>query len=114
MEIETVAAESLGVRSLCTVVRTRDRKILIDPGLALGYTRFRLLPHPLQVAVDERIRKRIIHEWSTATDIVISHFHGDHVPLADANPYQLDLGKVTSLNRHGSPPWRQKGQELFP
>jgi len=98
MEIEIVATESLGVRSLCTVVRTRDRKILIDPGLALGYTRFRLFPHPLQVAVDERIQKRIIHEWSTATDIVISHFHGDHVPLVDANPYQLNLEKVASLN----------------
>ena len=98
MEIEILAAESLGVRSLCTVVKTSDRKILIDPGLALGYTRFRLLPHPLQIAVGERIRKRIIEEWSTATDIVISHFHGDHVPLADANPYQLNLEKVASLN----------------
>jgi predicted metallo-beta-lactamase superfamily hydrolase len=98
MEIEIIGAESLGVRSLCTVVKTRDRKILIDPGLALGYTRFRLLPHPLQVAVGERIRKRIAEEWSTATDIVISHFHGDHVPLTDANPYQMNLKNVTSLN----------------
>lgn len=98
MEIEIVAVESLGVRSLCTVVKTGDRKILIDPGLALGYTRFRLLPHPLQVAAGERIRKRIIAEWSTATDIVISHFHGDHVPLIDANPYQLNLEKVSSVN----------------
>jgi predicted metallo-beta-lactamase superfamily hydrolase len=100
MKIEIVAAESLGVRSLCCVVSAGERKILIDPGLALGYTRFGLLPHPLQVAVDERIRKKIIHEWATATDIVISHYHGDHVPLADANPYQLDLGKVASLNPH--------------
>lgn len=98
MEIEILASESLGVRSLCTAVKTAGRKILIDPGLALGYTRFRLLPHPLQVAVGERIRKRIIDEWSTATDIVISHFHGDHVPLENANPYQLKLEKVASLN----------------
>jgi hypothetical protein len=98
MKIEIVAAESLGVRSLCCVVKTRERNILIDPGIALGYTRFRLLPHPLQVAVDERIQKRIIHAWATATDIVISHFHGDHVPLANANPYQLPLAKVSSLN----------------
>jgi predicted metallo-beta-lactamase superfamily hydrolase len=98
MDIEIVGAESLGVRGLCCVVNTRGRKILIDPGVALGYTRFRLLPHPIQVAVDERIQRRIIHEWATATDIVISHFHGDHVPLANANPYQLDIDKVASLN----------------
>jgi predicted metallo-beta-lactamase superfamily hydrolase len=98
MEIEIVAAESLGVRSLCCVVKTRERKILIDPGIALGYTRFGLLPHPLQVAVDERIQKKIIHAWATATDIVISHFHGDHVPLTNANPYQLNMAKVASLN----------------
>jgi uncharacterized protein len=98
MEIEIIAAESLGVRSLCTVVKTKNRKILIDPGVALGYTRFRLLPHPLQVATGERIRKRIIAEWSTATDIVISHFHGDHVPLIDANPYQLNIEKVIPVN----------------
>ena len=93
-----MAVESLGVRSLCCVVTPRGRKILIDPGVALGYTRFRLLPHPLQVAVDERIQKRIIHEWARATDIVISHFHGDHVPLSNANPYQLAIEKVASLN----------------
>jgi predicted metallo-beta-lactamase superfamily hydrolase len=98
MKIEILAAESLGVRGLCCVVNTRGRKILIDPGVALGYTRFQLLPHPFQVAVDERIQKRIIHEWAAATDIVISHFHGDHVPLANANPYQLDIEKVASLN----------------
>ncbi len=98
MEIEILAAESLGVRSLCTVVKTKDKRILIDPGLALGYTRFRLLPHPLQVAVGERIRKRIIEEWRLASDIVISHFHGDHIPLADANPDQLQLQKVACLN----------------
>lgn len=100
MKIEIVAAESLGVRSLCCAVSTRERKILIDPGIALGYMRFRLLPHPLQVAVDERIQKKIIHAWATATDIVITHFHGDHVPLINANPYQLNLAKVASLNPH--------------
>jgi len=29
---------------------------------------------------------------------VISHFHGDHVPLTDANPYQLDIEKIAGLN----------------
>ncbi len=98
MNIEILATESLGVRGLCCFVKTKNRKILIDPGIALGYTRYGLLPHPLQVAVDKRIQKRIKKAWSEATDIVISHFHGDHTPLADANPYQLNIKKVTGLN----------------
>ncbi len=98
MEIEILGTESLGVRGLCCFVKTKNQNILIDPGIALGYKRSKLLPHPFQVAVDERIQKNIIKRWSEATDIVISHFHGDHVPLTDANPYQLDIEKIAGLN----------------
>ncbi len=98
MDIEILGTESLGVRGLCCFVRTEKQRILIDPGIALGYNRYGLLPHPFQVAVDERIQKRIVERWSEATDIVISHFHGDHVPLADANPYQFNIKKITGLN----------------
>lgn len=98
MDIEIIGTESLGVRGLCCFVETKNRKILIDPGIALGYTRYGLLPHPYQVAVDERIQKKIIRKWSEATDVVISHFHGDHIPLVDANPYQLNVKKLIGLN----------------
>ena len=98
MRIEIIGAESLGVRGLCCLVKTRIRKILIDPGIALGYVRHKLLPHPIQIAKDEKIQKRIIDVWSESTDIVLSHFHGDHVPLADANPYQLDISRLIGLN----------------
>jgi len=98
MNIEIIGAESLGVRGLCCFVTTRDRKILIDPGIALGYVRHKLLPHPVQIALDEKTQKKIIHAWSESTDIVWSHFHGDHVPLADANPYQLDINRLIGLN----------------
>jgi uncharacterized protein len=91
MCLTILGAESLGVRSLCCLVKTADRRILIDPGIALGYVRYRMLPHPLQVAVGRMIRKRIIRALDEATDIVVSHFHGDHVPLAEANPYQLPI-----------------------
>ncbi|NOQ32617.1 MAG: MBL fold metallo-hydrolase, partial [Methanosarcinales archaeon] len=91
MNIEIIGTESLGVRGLCCFVTTAKQRILIDPGIALGYNRYGLLPHPFQAAVDERIQKTIIQRWSEATDIVISHFHGDHIPLADANPYQFNI-----------------------
>jgi predicted metallo-beta-lactamase superfamily hydrolase len=121
MKIEIVGAESLGVRGLCCFVTTKNQKILIDPGIALGYTRYKLLPHPLQVAVDEKIQKKIIKAWSEATDIVISHFHGDHIPLANANPYQLNIEKIAGLNQkakiwaklsHLSPTEKKRAESL--
>jgi predicted metallo-beta-lactamase superfamily hydrolase len=99
MHIDILGAESLGVRGLACVVETQDRKIVIDPGLALGYQRDGFLPHPAQVAVGEQIRRRIIAELEDATDVVMSHFHGDHVPLPDANPYQLQAQQVAPLCR---------------
>ena len=86
--LEIVAAESLGVRGLCCKVTFGRRCIVIDPGVALGYLRHGLLPHPLQVAIGEQVRESILAALEQATDIVFSHFHGDHVPLAEANPYQ--------------------------
>jgi predicted metallo-beta-lactamase superfamily hydrolase len=97
MHIKVIGAESVGVRGLSCVVRTETRRIVIDPGLALGYRRFGLLPHPAQVAVGEKVRSSIIEALREATDVVLSHFHGDHVPLPDANPYQLNARDVVAL-----------------
>ncbi len=100
MKIEIIGTESLGVRGLCTVVTTADRRIVIDPGVALGYRRRGRQPHPLQVYVGVQVRRAIIASLETATDIVISHYHGDHIPLADANPYQLDARSVVEACRN--------------
>ena len=98
MKIEILGAESLGVRGLCCFVTVAEKKILIDPGMALGFLRRGQAPHPAQVATAEVIREKIIQAWGLATDIVLSHLHGDHVPLADANPYQLDAARVADVN----------------
>jgi len=63
MKIEILGTESLGVRGLSCFVETGNRKILIDPGIALGYMKYKLLPHPFQIAVDERIQKKIVDRW---------------------------------------------------
>ena len=99
MSLEIIGAESLGVRSLCCLVTLPDRRIVIDPGVALGYVRHGLLPHPLQIAVGRRVREKILEVLESATDVVFSHFHGDHVPLADANPYQLSIQALPSCFR---------------
>ena len=89
--IEIIGTESLGVRGLSCLIQAGNRRIVIDPGVALGYIRHGLLPHPRQVAEGERVRQRIIEALQEATDVVFSHFHGDHIPLREANPYQLAI-----------------------
>ena len=113
MQIQIIGTESLGVRGLCCVVKTRGRKIIIDPGVALGYRRSGLLPHPFQVAVGERVKEKILKELKESTDIILSHFHGDHIPLVDANPYQLDAKKTAP---HFKKPqlWCKGDRELSP
>jgi len=97
MQIEILGTESLGVRGLCTIVRTRDRNVIIDPGVALGFRRHGLMPHPAQVIASEKTKGLIIKALQDTTDIVISHYHGDHIPLVDANPYQLSIKRVVKL-----------------
>ncbi|MEA1968642.1 MAG: hypothetical protein U9N77_10550 [Thermodesulfobacteriota bacterium] len=97
MRIEILGTESLGVRGLCCIVHTLHHHILIDPGVALGYKRAGLLPHPIQVRAGERVRSNIIKKLKIATDVVISHLHGDHIPFANANSYQLSLEPVKEL-----------------
>lgn len=97
MRIEILGTESLGVRGLSCAIHTRERHIVIDPGLALGYRRNGLLPHPRQVAAGVAVARLIIQHLAKATDVVISHYHGDHIPLAEANPYQLPLSEVRCL-----------------
>ncbi|BBO89781.1 MBL fold metallo-hydrolase [Desulfosarcina ovata] len=93
-KIEIIGAESLGVRSLCCRVTLPHRRIIIDPGVALGYMRNGLKPHPYQIAIGRSIREKILRALNSATDVVFSHFHGDHVPLVKANPYQLAMGEL--------------------
>jgi predicted metallo-beta-lactamase superfamily hydrolase len=94
MDIEILGTESLGVRGLSCFIRADNRNILIDPGLAQGFTRYGFHPHPIQAIFGEKIKWDIIRKWIISTDIVITHFHGDHTPLYNANPFQLHLSML--------------------
>ncbi|MBN2080117.1 MAG: hypothetical protein JW838_14205 [Spirochaetes bacterium] len=91
MVITILSAESLGARGLACSIQLKERTILIDPGIALGWSRHGLLPHPFQTAVGAGLRQGIREKLNRATDVVFSHYHGDHCPLAKPNPYQLEL-----------------------
>jgi uncharacterized protein len=96
MIINILGAESLGVRGLSCLVELKNRKIFIDPGIALGWSRYGFLPHPFQIAIGAGIKKQIIEGLKNTDDVIFSHFDGDHCPLNNANPYQLGTQDVKS------------------
>ena len=79
MEIRVLASESLGVRSMAVLVRTRDLVLLIDPGAALGPKRYGLPPDEVEWRrlrlLKEEIRGLLREEAQAA---VITHYHYDH------------------------------------
>lgn len=98
MELDIIGAESLGVRSLCCRIRAGDRRIVIDPGVALAPRRQGLEPHPIEIAAAHEVRAHIVAALGTATDVVFSHHHGDHVPLAQPDPSQLGFEHLPEVS----------------
>ncbi|NJE29828.1 hypothetical protein E3E38_02005 [Thermococcus sp. 18S1] len=73
-----LASESLGVRSLAVFVEAGGRKILIDPGVALGPKRYGLPPAKVEIETLHRMRRKLQGYARRADVITISHYHYDH------------------------------------
>ena len=73
-----LAAESLGVRSMCTYVETPDVKVLLDAGASLGPSRWGLPPHLREYRALAECRERISKAAEKAEVVTISHYHFDH------------------------------------
>ncbi|MFH1220258.1 MAG: MBL fold metallo-hydrolase [Candidatus Eisenbacteria bacterium] len=78
MQIEILGADSLGCRSLATLVTTSKTRILIDPGVSVCPKRDGLPPHRLELEALVEVRARIQARAREAQAIVITHFHHDH------------------------------------
>jgi predicted metallo-beta-lactamase superfamily hydrolase len=78
IHIVPLAAESFGVRSMCTYVETPDVKILLDAGVSLCPNRFGLPPHPTEFKAIEESRRKIAAAADKAEIITLSHYHFDH------------------------------------
>ena len=78
IRVVPLAAESLGVRSLCTYVETSDVRVLLDAGVSLCPNRFGLPPHPEEFKAIDRCRRIIAETAEEAEIVTLSHYHFDH------------------------------------
>lgn len=78
MKIIPVAFDSMGARSMATIVETKDARIFIDPSVALGPRRYGLPPHPMEFEKMDQFWSRTESLSETADAFVITHYHYDH------------------------------------
>ncbi|HYM39844.1 MAG TPA: hypothetical protein VEY12_06845 [Thermoplasmata archaeon] len=78
MKITPLAADSLGARSMATLVETPDVTILLDPAVRLAPYRYDLSPHPTEEARQKELWRRIKEAAKRAEVLTVSHYHYDH------------------------------------
>ena len=78
IKVTPLAAESFGVRSMCTLVETPDVAVLLDAGVSLCPYRFSLPPHPIEFQTIASLRGKIAQAADKAAVVTISHYHFDH------------------------------------
>ncbi len=93
MEIKPVGEESMGVRSMCLHVETRDVRILLDAGVSLAPRRFGLPPHERELERVREVRSRMVN--LPADVVTVSHYHRDHF-----TPWYPSLYMATESNTY--------------
>src|SRR5437867_1475727 len=78
MKITPLAADSLGARSMATLVETPDVTILLDPSVRLGPYRYDLPPHPTERSRQKELWQVIREASKKANVLTVSHYHFDH------------------------------------
>ena len=78
IKVVPLAAESFGVRSMCTYVETSDVKVLLDAGASLAPNRHGFPPHPKEYEAMQKCREKISRAADEAEVVTLSHYHFDH------------------------------------
>lgn len=110
MKITPLAFDSLGVRSMATLVET-DLKIMIDPGLDLAPSRYGLPPTKLEQEKAKELSATINHHARETDIFIVTHYHHDHYfPEADFYEGKVLLLKHPKKNINFN---QQKRAKLF-
>src|SRR5262245_8720045 len=116
MKVIPLAADSMGVRSVATLVQCGTTSVLIDPGASLGASRFNLPPAEEEWEALRRANDRISAYAVGASVVFISHYHEEHfrydVELyRDRNVWARDPARLPSPTQaqRAATLWRDVG-----
>ena len=112
LDFELVWFDSLGAKSSCTLVKTADVNVLIDPGVAVMQPSF---PAPLAKKIYwyERAKSAIKRAAKLADVVVISHYHYDHFTDFDRSLYEKKLLLTKNPNEYINDSQRGRAERFF-
>lgn len=112
LSFELVWFESFGAKSSCTLVKTTDVNMLIDPGVAAMHPSF---PAPWEDKYAwEDMGRRAIRRASRRADIVVtSHYHYDHYSPDDLDIYRGKVNFVKNPNEYINDSQRRRAEEFY-
>ncbi|HEC82796.1 MAG TPA: MBL fold metallo-hydrolase [Thermoplasmatales archaeon] len=87
MKLKPLFSDSMGVRSMATIVEIGREKIFIDASAALGPSRYGLPPHQLEIETLMKTKRKIAELAKECKYFVITHYHYDHYD-PDENFYE--------------------------
>ncbi|MBC7080970.1 MAG: MBL fold metallo-hydrolase [Thermoplasmatales archaeon] len=78
MELMPLFSDSMGVRSMATLIATKEDRIFIDASAALGPSRYGLPPHEMEINALYEAKEKIRSIALDCNIFVITHYHYDH------------------------------------
>ena len=114
LRIIPLASESMGVRSMATLVQTDDVRIVIDPAVALAPSRFGLPPHFLEERAKEELWARIKERVGSADVLVVTHYHYDHFEPKEPGIYGGKRVLLKHPRRMINPSQRERAASFIP
>jgi len=112
IEFELIWFDSLGAKSACTLVKTPDTSILIDPGAAEMQPGFPA-PKKLKRRWLEEARAAIKSASKKAEIIVITHYHYDHFTDFDEEIYRGKLILAKNPNEYINDSQRSRAESFY-
>lgn len=112
IRFQPVWFDSLGAKSACTLIKTPDVSVLIDPGVAV-------LQPSFPASWDEKLRwveeaaDRIAEASEEADVIVISHYHYDHFVDFDDELYEGKLILAKNPNEYINDSQRSRAESFY-
>ncbi len=100
MRITPLAADSLGARSMATLVETPDVAVLIDPGVRLGPVRYDLPPHDQERDRRAELWRGIREAAKRVQVLTVSHYHYDHHEPRAPSIYKGKLAFLKDGSHH--------------